>query len=287
MEEKMATKIIIDSASDITKEEADNLGIILLPIEIQFDNEGYLDGVNITKEEFYTKLEKSINLPKTSQISPLRYREMFDEVTANGDEAVVICLSSKLSGTYNGARLTAQDFEGKIFVVDSQNACIGQRILCFYAIELLKKGYNAEKIAKELDKVKSKIRVLAVIDTLKYLRKGGRISSVAAIAGELMSIKPLICVTEEGTISVIGKAMGYKKGHKMLIDLVAKYGEIDKTMPYVLGYSGNDMKNMNEFISNNVSELFDNPNDVPVFSIGSTIGTHIGPGAVAISYFAK
>lgn len=283
----MATKIIIDSASDITMEEAEKLGIILLPIEIQFEDSGYLDGENITKEEFYNKLKVCTSLPKTSQINPMRYKEIFEQVVSNGDEAVVLCLSSKLSGTYNGARLTAQEYEGKIFAIDTKNACVGQRILCFYALELIKKGYNAKKIAEELEKVKDKVRVIAVIDTLKYLRMGGRLSAVAGFVGEMMAIKPLICVNLDGGLDVIGKAMGYKKGHKMLVDIFKKEGEIDLNKPYVFGYSGNDLKNINEFIDINAKEIFDNPTEVPLYQIGSTIGTHVGPGAIAIAYFVK
>lgn len=283
----MATKIIIDSSSDITKEEADSLGIIMLPMEILIDNQDYYDGVNISKEEFYNKLKTCSTLPKTSQISPSRFKESFEEICNSGNNAVVICISSKLSGTYNGANLAAKEFYGKIFVVDSRNVCIGERVLCFYALELDKKGYDAEKIANELDKVKERIRLFSVVDTLKYLRKGGRVSAISGFMGEVMSIKPIICVNDEGAISVIGKAIGNKKGHKMLIDLVKNSGGINTSMPFVLGYTGNDRKNIDDFVNINLKEILDTPSDAPVFCVGSTIGTHVGPGAIAIAYFEK
>ena len=147
----MATKIIVDSGADITKKEAEELGIIHMPIEVRMNDKDYLDGENLLAEEFFKELETCKELPKTSQITPLRYQEMFDKVVADGDEAVVICLSSRLSNTYNNARMTAENYDGKIVAVDSMTAFIGQKALCLYAIELAKKGYNAKKISEKLE----------------------------------------------------------------------------------------------------------------------------------------
>ena len=144
----MATKIIVDSGADITKKEAEELGIIHLPIEVRLNGKDYLDGENLFAEEFYKELETCSELPKTSQITPLRYQEIFDKVVADGDEAVVICLSSKLSNTYNNAKMTAENYNGKIVAVDSLTAFIGQRALCFYAIELVKKAIMLRKLLK-------------------------------------------------------------------------------------------------------------------------------------------
>lgn len=282
----MATRILIDSASDINQAEAQQLGITLLPIEVRLEGKDYLDGATLSTEEFYNKLESCVELPKTSQISPIRFQESFDEVVNNGDEAVVICLSSKLSGSYNNARMVSENYNDKIFVVDSLNACIGERVLCFYALELLKKGYNAAKIAKKLEENKTNIRVMAVINTLKYLRKGGRISALTAFAGEMMSIKPLIAVIE-GEVKVIGKAMGYKKGTKLLTEMISKSNGIDTSLPHVFGYSGNDVSGINDFIQDSAESINIHKDTNDIYAIGCTIGTHVGPGAIAIAYFEK
>ena len=282
----MATKIIVDSGSDITKQEAEELGIIHLPIEVRMNGKDYLDGENLFAEEFYKELETCTELPKTSQITPLRYQECFDEIVNNGDEAVVICLSSRLSNTYNNARMTAEQYEGKIYAVDSKTAFIGQKALCLYAIELLKKGYNAKKIAEKLEENKDKIKLYAVIDTLKYLKMGGRLSAASAFIGSLLAIKPIISVTE-GEVRSINKAMGFKKGNKMVLDLCYK-SDIDYKMPMLVGYSGTDMSNIDSFLNEvNSSSLERKFETNELCSMGSTIGTHIGPGAVAICYFEK
>lgn len=282
----MATKIIVDSGADITKKEAEELGIIHMPIEVRMNDKDYLDGENLLAEEFFKELETCKELPKTSQITPLRYQEMFDKIVADGDEAVVICLSSRLSNTYNNARMTAENYDGKIVAVDSMTAFIGQKALCLYAIELAKKGYNAKKIAEKLEERKGDIKQYAVIDTLKYLKMGGRLSAASAFIGTLLAIKPIISVTE-GEVRSINKAMGFKKGNKMVLELCSK-SNIDYKMPMLLGYSGNDMSNIDSFMAEvNASSIEREFTKEELCSMGSTIGTHIGPGAVAICYFEK
>lgn len=281
----MAVRLVVDSGSDINQEEAKKLGITLIPIELRLNDVDYKDGVDITYEEFYNQLAKCITLPKTSQITPIRYQELFDSIVEAGDEAVIVCLSSKLSGTYNSAKMTAENYNGKIHVVDSMNACIGQRILTFYALELLKQGKSAKEIAESLEKVKGKIKLHAVIDTLKYLKMGGRVSSITAFAGEMLSIKPLIGVID-GQVKVIGKAFGTKKAYKQIIDLCKK-DDINYNMPLVFGYAGNDKTSVESFSNDIISSVSDKFSKEQTYNIGATIGTHIGPGAVAVAYFEK
>ena len=149
----MATKLLIDSASDINLDEANALGITLMPMVIQFGEEEYLDGVNLLPQDFYEKLVSIKDLPKTSQINSYRFEEVFEQLTANGDDVVAITISSKLSGTYNSALQASKKFEGKVFVVDSLNACIGERLLGLRAIELINEGKSAKDVAEELDKM--------------------------------------------------------------------------------------------------------------------------------------
>lgn len=144
-------KLMIDSAADIGKAEADKLGIIMLPMVITIDEKEYFDGVDLTPTEFYEKLIESSALPKTSQINPFRFEEEFEKHVENGDEIIVITISSKLSGTYQSALEAARKFKGKVHVIDSLNACIGERLLCEYALALIKQGLSANEIVDRLE----------------------------------------------------------------------------------------------------------------------------------------
>lgn len=280
-------KILVDSASDLEQQDASELGVTVLPLQIRFGSEEYLDGVSLTHREFFEKLIETDELPQTSQINEYRFDEVFASLTADGSEVIAITLSSKLSGTHASAVKAAKKYAGKVVVVDSLNACIGERILLEYAVRLVGEGkLTAAQIAAELDEKKGKIQLLAVLDTLKYLRKGGRISSVTAIAGEMLSIKPVISVVR-GEVKLVGKAMGSKKGNNLLTQLVRDCGGIDFTMPYVLGYSGLSDAFLQKYIRDSELLWKGYTDHVPYHMIGSTIGTHVGPGAIAVAFFAK
>ncbi|MDE6618769.1 MAG: DegV family protein [Clostridiales bacterium] len=279
-------KIIIDSASDIVKSEADEMGIYLIPMKVRFGDEEYSDGIDLSHKEFFEKLIESAELPQTSQVNEYAWEESFTELTADGSEVIAITISSKLSGTYSSAVKAAKKFGGKVHVVDSIQACIGERVLLEYAIRLVNEGKSAAETVKELNDKKHKIQLLAVLDTLKYLRKGGRISSVAAIAGELLSIKPVISITK-GEIKLLGKAMGSKKSNNLLNQLVEKCGGIDFDMPYALAYSGLSDMYLQKYLGDSEHLWKDKTDFVPSYMIGSTIGTHAGPNAIAVSFFAK
>lgn len=282
-------KIIIDSASDITQEEASQKEIQVLPLEVRFGEDVYLDGVDLTHRAFFEKLIESNELPKTSQINEYRWKEAFEKATADGSQVIAITISSKLSGTYHSAKFAAQRFEGKVFVIDSLTVAIGERNLCDYALRLIKDGQSASEIVTALEQIKSKIQVLAVVDTLKYLRKGGRISSLTAFAGEMLSIKPVISVTN-GEIKLVGKAMGSKKSNNLLMQLVEKCGGIDFEMPYGIVYSGLSDMYLQKYLQDSEllwKEHVNDVHDIPSYMIGSTVGTHVGPNAIGVSFFAK
>lgn len=279
-------KIIVDSASDVVKNEADERGIYLMPLKVRFGDEEYSDGVDITKTEFFEKLIESAELPQTSQLNEYAWEEGFAALTADGSEVIAITISSKLSGTYSSAVKAAKKFGGKVYVVDSIQACIGERVLLDYALRLVGEGKSAAETVKELNEKKHKIQLLAVLDTLKYLRKGGRISSVAAIAGELLSIKPVISIVK-GEIKLLGKAMGSKKSNNLLNQLVEKCGGIDFDMPYALAYSGLSDLYLQKYLNDSAHLWKDKTDYIPSYMIGSTIGTHAGPNAIAVSFFAK
>ena len=163
----MAIKLLVDSCCDISQEEAKELGIRVIPILVSIDGEDYLDGINLSVDEFYEKLSTCKNLPKTSQINPYRYEEEFTKATENGDEVIYIALSSGCSGTYACAKLVSENFNGKVHVIDSLNIATGQRMFVEYAMRLLKTNMSATEIVEELEKAKSRVRILAVVDTLE------------------------------------------------------------------------------------------------------------------------
>ncbi len=279
-------KILVDSAADLELAEAEDLGITLAPILVRFGKDEFMDGVNITHREFFEKLIESGELPQTSQINEFRFAEYFKNLTANGDDVIAITISSKLSGTYSCAVKAAKKFGGKVRVVDSLNASIGERVLLQYALRLLNCGLTVDEIVKELNERKQKIQVLAVLDTLKYLRKGGRISAAAAIAGEMLSIKPVVSVIK-GEVKLVGKAIGSKKGNNLLNQLIEKCGGIDFERPYTLGYSGLSDDYLKKYLHDSEKLWKGNTDSVPSYLIGSTIGTHVGPNAIAVAFFAK
>ncbi len=279
-------KILVDSAADFELTEAEELGITLAPILVRFGKDEFMDGVNITHREFFEKLIESGELPQTSQINEFRFAEYFKNLTANGDDVIAITISSKLSGTYSCAVKAAKKFGGKVRVVDSLNASIGERVLLQYALRLLNCGLTVDEIVKELNERKQKIQVLAVLDTLKYLRKGGRISAAAAIAGEMLSIKPVVSVIK-GEVKLVGKAIGSKKGNNLLNQLIEKCGGIDFERPYTLGYSGLSDDYLKKYLHDSEKLWKGNTDSVPSYLIGSTIGTHVGPNAIAVAFFAK
>lgn len=282
----MSVKIITDSASDIRAHEAGLLDITVLPLKTNIDGVEYLDGVTITHEEFYEKLSSCKQLPTTSQLTPYEFESAYKDALQTHDEAVVITLSGKLSGTYQSAYTSALDYEGKVFVVDSENATVGQQLLVKYALRLRDGGLSAAEIAKELNEVKNRICLVALVDTLDYLVKGGRLSKTAGIAGSLLQIKPVLGV-EEGEVRVLGKARGAKQSSNLLTETIAKKGGIDFSMPLVLAYSGSSDSLLQEYIENSRSIWEGRIDKIPVSVIGSTIGTHAGPGAVAVAFFAK
>lgn len=282
----MNVKLISDSACDMTQNEAMEQDVIVLPLKTIIDGEEYLDGITISAEEFYEKLENCKELPTTSQISPAEFEDVLRPIVESGDEAVIITIAGKLSGTAQSAAIAAAEAGTGVWVVDSGNVTIGQNILLRYAIRLRDQGLTGREIAEELERVKTRICLLARVDTLEYLMRGGRLSKTAAIAGTLLHIKPVICV-EDGEINVLGKARGSRQSDNMLTEFIAKKGGVDFSMPVMLAYSGTDDALLKGYIDNSRAMWEGYLDSLPVTMIGSTISTHAGPGAIAVAFFAK
>ncbi len=282
----MSLRIVIDSASDITLERAIALGLDFMPLKTIFGDEEYLDGVNLPHHAFYEKLIESGVFPTTSQITPHEFEKKYREIRDAGDTALVITLSSLLSGTYQSANIALEGYEDCVCLVDSKNVSVGEQNLVMYAVQLRDQGLSAKEIASKLEEKKKKICVLALFDTLEYLKRGGRLSGAAAWAGNLLSIKPVISV-EKGEVVILGKARGSKNGNNLLIQQVGAHGGIDFSMPYCLGYTGLEDSMLRKYLMDS-SAVWDGKvaaKDIPVTSVGSTIGTHAGPGAIAVSFY--
>ena len=279
----MAVKFIIDSASDVLPSECKKLGVVHVPLTVCFGDKMYADAVEMTHKKFYKMLTSGAEAhPTTSQASPAVWADAMEEVVQAGDTAVVITVSSRLSGTYQSACIAAADYEGKVFVVDSMNVTLGQRLVLLYGLRLAQEGLDAATIKERLDIAKEQIRVFARVDTLEYLRKGGRVGAASAVVGTMLNIKPILTV-REGLVENIAKARGAKAADKQLRELISKTGGIDFSKPISAAYSGLEDDNLQTFLADSRELLCDT--EVPVSVIGSVIGAHVGPGAVAIAYF--
>ena len=278
----MKIRIITDSAADLPQPCRPELTI--LPMTVTFGTEQFLDGVDLTHRQFYEKLIEGDILPTTSQINPAQFEEAFRQAGEAGEAVVAVLLSSKLSGTCQSACIAAQEYPGRVFVVDSENATLGERILVERALELMYQGLEAAAIANRLEAEKKDIRLVALLDTLEYLKRGGRISSSAALVGGLLSIKPVVAV-ERGEVVMLGRARGSKNGNNLLVQEIQKTNGVDFGRPYLLGYTGLEDSLLQKYIADSAALWAEHTDVLPVGTIGGTIGTHVGPGAVGVAFF--
>ena len=279
----MSVRIIVDSSTDVGEQYRSRIEVV--PLTLHFGDQEYFDGVTIDKQEFYRKLVESDVLPTTSQATPAMFDSVFREVAAAGDSAVVICLSSKLSGTYQSACIAAEDYEN-IYVVDSLSVAIGTGVLAEYAVRCAEEGMPASLIASLVTQRREDICVIALLDTLEYLKKGGRISKTVAFAGGVLNIKPVVTVTE-GEVTLIGKARGSRNGNNLLVEKIRQAGGVDFTLPVLLGYTGLSSALLDKYVKDSRELWKDALEEIPRSLLCSVIGTHVGPGAVAAAFFKK
>lgn len=279
----MKTRIIVDSTADLTPEYKERVQIV--PLTVYFGEQEFIDGVTIDKKAFYEKLIETNVSPTTSQPTPDAFINEFEKVKEAGESAVVITLSSKLSGTYQSAKIAAEEYEN-IYIVDGMSATVGTGILVELAIRLSDEGKSAKEIAEILDSEKEKVLVVALIDTLEYLKRGGRISKTAAMVGGVLNIKPVISV-DGGVVNILGKARGSKMGNNLLIEEIEKSGGVDFSKPVLLGYTGNSDDMLLKYIEDSKKLWDGNLDEIRYETVGSVIGTHAGPGAVAVAFFKK
>ncbi|HIX17931.1 MAG TPA: DegV family protein [Candidatus Gemmiger faecavium] len=276
-------RILTDSAADLTAGEAAAIpGLHIVPLNVLFeDGETIRDGIDMTRADFYDRLQKADKLPRTSQPSPEAFMEVFEEAKAAGDEVVVILISSKLSGTFQCAKMAAEECEfNDAYFVDSDTASPGEYILIREAVRLRDEGVSAAEIAAALDLLKKRIRILAVVDSLKHLHKGGRLPAAVALVGGALGIKPVLSVYD-GAVHLADKARGRPGAYVALFKQMDKMGGVDTRYDFVMVYSSDKqvLGPIQHYVRNNLKL------EGGHFSqIGSVIGTHIGPSAAGIAF---
>lgn len=274
-------KLLVDSSSDCKKE--DNIYDLFVPIAINIDGKEYFGGVDFDSDQFYDMLINTKDFPHTSQPSTQSFVDIFEKIKADGDELVYLALSSELSGTYQSAMI-AKSMVGwdNIHIVDTKGATHMISLNARLARQLINEGLSAREVAERCEEFKSKIKVIAGVDTLEYLRRGGRLSSASAIVGTLANIKPIVTVTPEGTVESVGKCIGRPKAMQYIVDRVKTF-DIDENYPIysLYTYGTENCEILEEKLASeglSVSERM---------QVGSTIGTHVGPGVYGVLVITK
>ena len=280
----MSIRIITDSASDMSPTEHPALRV--LPLSVTFGTDVYMDGIDIDHQRFYEMLVERDELPKTGQVNPYAFSQAIAEAREAGDEAVIITVGAKLSGTNQSARTAlAEAPGGDVYVVDSNNVTLGERVLVEYALRLVDEGRSAAQIATAVEAVRDRVVVIGLLETLEYLVRGGRLSAAAGAVGTLLNVKPVVAA-EDGLIVQLGKARGSKNGRNLLNQKVEQAGGVDFSMPLALGYTGLSDAVLKKYIEDSAALWAGHAeNELPIHTIGATIGTHVGPGAVAVAFF--
>ena len=280
----MNVRIVVDSTADVTDEIRAKLSVV--PLTVHFGEQEYVDGITINHKQFYEMLVETDVLPTTSQPSPEAFAQVFRQAQEAGEQVVALTVSSKLSGTCQSAMIAAADFPDSVWVVDTKTVAIGCGILAELAVRLKEEGLSAEEIVARLEEERDNICVIALLDTLEYLKKGGRISKTVAFAGGLLSIKPVVTI-QDGEIHILGKARGSKQGNNLLVTEIQKAGGVDFTKPLMLGYTGLSDALLEKYVLDS-GTLWDGHGDcIRSTPISSVIGTHAGPGAIAVAFFKQ
>ena len=274
-------RLIIDSTADLTAQEIEDLGVTVIPMKVCVDDKEYLAGVTLQNEEFFDLLKKCKTLPHTTQINQDEYQNIIKPFLDKGEDVFVMSLSSGLSGSFNSLRLASEELNSAhLEIFDTQNVTLGFKVLVFEALKLIKSGVSLHELKAKMEELKQKCRLIAVVDNVKYLIKGGRLSLVAGIAVTALNIKPIVTI-KNGKVVVLSKGIGYNHAIK---NLIKNLSNIDLEKSICIGHS-NDLTRFEQFKKEIEKAL--NIKCEGCTGIGPIIGTHAGPGCVAIAYLEK
>lgn len=277
----MGIRIVIDSTSDVTKDIIEKHNLIMVPLTVNFEDGCYLDKVELTTDEFFDKLKKSQKLPTTSQASPAAFAEVFKKILDEGDEVLGIFIGSELSGTYESAVMAKEMIgDNRIHIIDSRSACLGTFSLIVKAVEMVEENNDIKEIVETLERVKHKVEIVAAIDTLKYLEKGGRLSKTQAIAGTLLNIKPIITI-KDSKVSIVDKVRGNNNVLKWIDTWIStnNFKLSDKTVFLFHARAENRIDVLREIVVDKYGVK-----NIIQSEVGPVIGTHTGPGVIAIGF---
>lgn len=281
----MSIRIVTDSGADLEREEYQQCDVELIPLGLTIDGRIYRADEKFNKTDFFRLLEAAKVFPKTSQPAPAEFEQLFEAAKQAGDQVVYISIASALSGTFQTASVVKAMGEYEdVWIVDSRSATLGQKQLVVEAVRLRSQGKTAPEIAEALERIRSRVRVYAGLDTLEYLRKGGRLGRAAAGLGTLARIKPVVTISPEGAVQVAGKCMGKARAMKEILGLTEKV-QPDPNYPIYGVYSGSQ-----EAALELAAKLAEQGIELPpeqIFGLGPVIGAHIGPGAYGVVYIAK
>ena len=282
----MSIRIFTDSASDITRSELEELQVELIAMPLQCGEETYVDDKTTPVETFWQMLQDGLNI-KTSLPSPDTFVQKFEAAKEAGDEVVCILIASKLSGTYQGAMLAKQivDYDG-IHVIDGSHAAasVAEKMLVIAACRMRDQGCTAGEIVQELEELRGRVRLIACLDTLEYLARGGRLPAAVANIGTKLQLKPIIVFGEDGEIQVAKKCMGGKRAMRDMTTMVTERG-IDPDYPVIPIFAQND-RNCQAYVTSLEKAGCEGAMQTPQ-GIGATIGSYIGPGAYGIVFVEK
>jgi DegV family protein with EDD domain len=278
-------KILTDSTSDLPKPLADELDVEIIPLNVYFGEDKYKDGINLTPNEFYGMVESGIyDWPKTSQPSAKEFIDCYNDILSDGTESVIsIHISSELSGTINSVQVAKKNLQEKdITMIDARSTTVQLGLVVHAAAKLLQKGKSKKEIIQTLEKnYIPNSHVIGVVDTLDYLHKGGRIGRAKKILGTLLNKKPIVTI-EDGVVNSIGSVTGHEEGFKKLVQLASNVFEHLETDIVWIGYTDDETraKKLYEAIKDHPKA----PEDIKIAQIGPTVGTHLGPGVIALSW---
>lgn len=279
----IAIHIITDSTCDLSREDQARFNIQVIPLTVQFSGVSYLDGVELTNEQFYNKLDNCLKLPTTSQVPPQAFIDAFRKHLDKDDEVIGVFISSGISGTYNSA-CVAKDIlkSDRLFIVDSRSATMGLALLVSEAAKCRDAGFSAVEITEHITLLAEKIRFLAVINTLKYLRMGGRVSAATFVIGEALGVKPIVSIIN-GAIQSVGKARGMQAALKELLQKVLQdLPDLQYDVAFSHSCAPDEVNKAVAYLKRPLNLV-----NWLICNCGSVIGTYAGRGAVGFAYFAK